>query len=60
MIIFGGWNGHETLNEVWSYSIYLSRWSLIVTSGYISPRYRHSATIFGSNMYVFGGVNKEQ
>lgn len=47
MIVFGGWNGHETLNEVWSYSIYLARWSLIVTSGYISPRYRHSATIFG-------------
>jgi hypothetical protein len=60
MIIFGGWNGHDTLNEVWSFSMARARWLKLETAGYISHRYRHSSVVFGNSMFVFGGVNKDQ
>lgn len=31
-----------------------------MTSGFVYPRYRHTAVTLGNSMFIFGGVNKEQ
>ncbi|CAI5734365.1 unnamed protein product [Peronospora farinosa] len=59
LIIFGGWDGRETLNDLYEYSFVTNKWRKMESSGISPPhRYRHTAVIFGDNMFVFGGVDK--
>jgi hypothetical protein len=59
LIVFGGWNGRDTLNDVHSLNLETNEWTKLETSGVSPPhRYRHTAVICGDNMFVFGGVDK--
>lgn len=62
MFIFGGWNGHDTMNDIFQYSFLSNYWYEIhrTNGSPPQPRYRHSAVICGSNIYIFGGVDTNQ
>eukprot|EP00924_Labyrinthula_sp_SR-Ha-C_P004890 maker-scaffold_1-snap-gene-15.40-mRNA-1 protein AED:0.26 eAED:0.26 QI:0/0/0/1/0/0/3/0/526 len=52
MYVFGGWDGHETLNSMWRYSFLSDLWT--------PHRYRHCSMVLNGRMYIFGGVDKYQ
>jgi N-acetylneuraminic acid mutarotase len=59
MIIFGGWDGRDTLDDLHQYDFDRNVWSTIESTGRSPPhRYRHTAVIYGDSMFVFGGVDK--
>lgn len=59
LIVFGGWDGRDTLNDLHEYSFTSKVWRKMETRGNSPPhRYRHTAVIFGDTMFVFGGVDK--
>jgi len=59
LIIFGGWDGRDTLNDLYEYNMETREWRKMETRGISPPhRYRHTAVIYGDNMFVFGGVDK--
>lgn len=62
MFIFGGWNGHDTMNDIFQYSFLSNYWYEIhrPNGSPPQPRYRHSAVICGCNIYIFGGVDTNQ
>ncbi|CAH3029867.1 unnamed protein product [Porites evermanni] len=56
LYVFGGDNGKRMLNDMLRFDIKDNSWSRAVTKGAPpTPRYHHSAVIFGPNMLVFGG-----
>lgn len=72
MIVFGGWNGHDTMDDIYHYSFGKSLFfylRCIVSNNWYEirrvkgirppPRYRHSAVVIGKQMIVFGGVDIE-
>lgn len=57
---FGGTNGLQWFNDVWSYDPRLNTWTEQECIGYIpAPREGHSAAVVGDVMYVFGGRTEE-
>ncbi|OQS00997.1 hypothetical protein ACHHYP_02026 [Achlya hypogyna] len=59
LIIFGGWDGRDTLDDLYEYAFETGVWSIVKTTGKSPPhRYRHTAVIYGDSMFVFGGVDK--
>lgn len=59
LIVFGGWDGRDTLNDLYEYDFTTEEWRRMQANGTAPPhRYRHTAVIFGDNMFVFGGVDK--
>lgn len=61
MIVFGGWDGNETLNHILKYNISENTWKIIDDAkGLIKGRYRHTAVNTKKTMYVFGGIDQEQ
>jgi hypothetical protein len=62
MYIFGGWNGTDTLDELYTYSFLSNYWyqERSVTGSKPPSRYRHASTVIGSSMFIFGGVDKNQ
>uniref|UniRef100_A0AAV1TIM1 Galactose oxidase n=1 Tax=Peronospora matthiolae TaxID=2874970 RepID=A0AAV1TIM1_9STRA len=59
LLVFGGWDGRDTLNDLHEYSFITNEWRQVETKGSSPPhRYRHTAVIYGNNMFVFGGVDK--
>jgi N-acetylneuraminic acid mutarotase len=53
--IFGGWTTKPT-NEMWTFDVVNMEWRVTVSSGIQPrPRYRHTAEVVGTNMYIFGG-----
>ncbi|OQS02125.1 hypothetical protein THRCLA_05483 [Thraustotheca clavata] len=59
LIIFGGWDGRDTLDDLYQYEFTTNTWSIMRTTGRSPPhRYRHTAVIYGDSMFVFGGVDK--
>uniref|UniRef100_K3WQL2 Uncharacterized protein n=1 Tax=Globisporangium ultimum (strain ATCC 200006 / CBS 805.95 / DAOM BR144) TaxID=431595 RepID=K3WQL2_GLOUD len=59
LIVFGGWDGRDTLNDLFEFNFVTNEWRKMETRGTSPPhRYRHTAVIFGDNMFVFGGVDK--
>lgn len=61
MYIFGGWDGHDTLQELLEYNISSNMWMQLPSRG-TAPRarYRHTAVVCGDGMFTFGGVDKSQ
>jgi hypothetical protein len=60
MYIFGGWDGVNTLSDIYKYNFKESSWTKVNIAGDAPPhRYRHSAVLFKSCMYIFGGVDQE-
>ena len=62
MYIFGGWNGHDTLDDLYQYSFASNYWYEIrrIKGEKPLPRYRHCAVVCNQNLYIFGGVDTSQ
>ena len=58
MLIFGGWDGNQTLSDIVEYRISSSLWKHIDSKGSIKGRYRHTAAANDKAMYVFGGIDQ--
>mmetsp|Transcript_85667 Transcript_85667/g.239358 ORF Transcript_85667/g.239358 Transcript_85667/m.239358 type:complete len:792 (+) Transcript_85667:172-2547(+) len=61
MFVFGGWDGHDTLQDFLEYDVSSNMWMQVPPRG--SPpkaRYRHTAVVCGDAMFTFGGVDKAQ
>lgn len=60
LIVFGGWDGKDTLNDLYSYGFEDQEWTKLQATGSPPPhRYRHTSVIFDHSMFVFGGVDKQ-
>ncbi|GJC97278.1 kelch domain-containing protein [Colletotrichum higginsianum] len=60
MYLFGGTNGYQWFNDVWSYDPATNEWSQLDCIGYIPvPREGHAASIVDDVMYIFGGRTEE-
>ena len=60
LLLFGGWDGKETLNDLYSFSFTTKIWKKITTTGASPPhRYRHTSVVFNDSIFVFGGVDKQ-
>ncbi|KDO24144.1 hypothetical protein SPRG_10571 [Saprolegnia parasitica CBS 223.65] len=59
LVIFGGWDGRDTLDDLYEYHLETGVWAVMKTTGKSPPhRYRHTAVIYEDSMFVFGGVDK--
>ena len=57
---FGGTNGNQWFNDVWSYDPRLVAWQQLDCIGYIpAPREGHSAALVNDVMYIFGGRTED-
>ncbi|KAK1963954.1 kelch domain-containing protein [Colletotrichum sublineola] len=60
MYLFGGTNGYQWFNDVWSYDPATNEWTQLDCIGYIPvPREGHAAAIVDDVMYIFGGRTEE-
>lgn len=60
LYLFGGTDGVNWFNDVWSYSPHTNSWTQLECIGYIpSPREGHAAALVGDVMYIFGGRTEE-
>lgn len=56
LYVFGGDNGKRMLNDLLRFDVKENSWGRPVTSGSPpAPRYHHSAVVFATSMFVFGG-----
>lgn len=57
---FGGTNGSQWFNDVWTYDPRTNKWSQLECIGFIpAPREGHAAALVGDVMYIFGGRTEE-
>jgi len=57
---FGGTDGNQWFNDVWTYDPRTNQWSQLDCIGYIpQPREGHSAALVNDVMYIFGGRTKD-
>ncbi|KIV95771.1 hypothetical protein PV10_03386 [Exophiala mesophila] len=60
LYLFGGTNGTQWFNDVWTYSPATNSWAQQDCIGYIpAPREGHSAALVNDVMYIFGGRTEE-
>ncbi|CAI4211031.1 unnamed protein product [Parascedosporium putredinis] len=60
LYLFGGTNGYQWFNDVWSYDPSSNAWSQLDCIGYIPvPREGHAAAIVDDVMYIFGGRTED-
>ncbi|CAI7664333.1 unnamed protein product [Penicillium crustosum] len=60
LFLFGGTNGVQWFNDVWSYDYIANSWTEIDCVGFIpAPREGHAAALVNDVMYVFGGRTDE-
>ncbi|KAF6233597.1 hypothetical protein HO173_008154 [Letharia columbiana] len=60
LYLFGGTNGTQWFNDVWSYDPKVVAWTQLDCIGYIpAPREGHSAALVDDVMYIFGGRTEE-
>jgi len=56
LYVFGGDNGKRMLNDLLRFDVKENSWGRVVTTGSPpAPRYHHSAVVFSTSMFVFGG-----
>lgn len=62
MFIIGGWNGHDTMDDVFQYSFLSNLWFEVrrIKGTRPKPRYRHSAIACKNEIIIFGGVDTSQ
>jgi hypothetical protein len=61
MYVFGGWDGHQTLNDFAVLDLKNQVWlKPSKVQGTVEGRYRHSASATNTALYVFGGINQVQ
>lgn len=57
---FGGTNGVQWFNDVWSYDPRANQWTQLECVGFIpTPREGHAAALVNDVMYIFGGRTDE-
>ncbi|PKX98170.1 putative cell polarity protein (Tea1) [Aspergillus novofumigatus IBT 16806] len=60
LYLFGGTNGLQWFNDVWSYDPRANQWSQLDCVGFIpTPREGHAAALVNDVMYIFGGRTDE-
>ncbi|KAL8995541.1 MAG: hypothetical protein Q9169_004743 [Polycauliona sp. 2 TL-2023] len=60
LYLFGGTNGTQWFNDVWSYDPRQVAWTQLDCIGYIpAPREGHSAALVNDVMYIFGGRTED-
>ncbi|KAJ5551104.1 hypothetical protein N7461_005802 [Penicillium sp. DV-2018c] len=60
LFLFGGTNGVQWFNDVWSYDHIANSWTEVDCVGFIPvPREGHAAALVNDVMYVFGGRTDE-
>lgn len=60
LFLFGGTNGVQWFNDVWSYDHIANSWTEIDCVGFIpAPREGHASALVSDVMYVFGGRTDE-
>ena len=62
MFVIGGWNGHDTMDDIYQYSFPSNLWFEIRRLKGVrpKPRYRHSAVVMNKTIFIFGGVDTNQ
>ena len=58
--IFGGYDGYNRVDDFHRYCVASGKWSLmepVNPEAGPSPRHSHSAVVFNSHMYIFGGYD---
>lgn len=60
MYLFGGWNGLNTLNDIWVLDLEKKSWKELENSCPFGSRYRHSAVGYRNEIFIFGGIDKLQ
>lgn len=61
MYVFGGWDGHQTLNDFAVLDLQGKVWLRPKrVQGTVEGRYRHSASATSKALYIFGGINQVQ
>jgi len=58
LLIFGGYDGHKRINDLWSYNFTTCRWTLLNDVDAPSPRDRHVAVVTNDDLFIFGGFGK--
>lgn len=57
LIIYGGMNGLNRLNDVWMFDLNTLKWIKLITTGTIAlARSMHSAALVDNEMFIFGGL----
>ncbi|KAI9808783.1 MAG: hypothetical protein M1825_003936 [Sarcosagium campestre] len=60
LYLFGGTDGTQWFNDVWTYDPRPNAWTQLDCIGYIpAPREGHAAALVGDVMYIFGGRTEE-
>ncbi|GFN17831.1 negative regulator of mitotic exit [Aspergillus tubingensis] len=60
LYLFGGTNGLQWFNDVWSYDPRANTWTQLDCVGFIpTPREGHAAALVNDVMYIFGGRTDE-
>ncbi len=59
MFVIGGWNGHDTMDDIYQYNFISKLWFDIrrIKGVRPTPRYRHSAVNYKNQIIIFGGVD---
>jgi len=59
MFVIGGWNGHDTMDDIYQYSFPSKLWFEIRRLKGVrpKPRYRHIAVVMKKTIFIFGGVD---
>lgn len=59
LLVFGGYDGHSRLNDIYSYNFTSGRWNRLETrDGFQpTPRDRHSAVVYENYFIIFGGFD---
>ena len=62
MFVIGGWNGHDTMDDIYQYSFPSKLWFEIRRLKGVRPRprYRHCAVALKNTIFIFGGVDTSQ
>jgi len=60
MYIFGGWNGHQSLDDFYSLNLDTLQWRKIQSENGPSRRRMHSCAVHNGKMYVFGGYDESR
>jgi leucine-zipper-like transcriptional regulator 1 len=56
-IVFGGYDGHHRVNDLYSFNFLSSHWKLLSSVNAPSPRDRHIAVVYNDSLYIFGGFD---
>lgn len=60
MIVYGGWDGTKTLNDMYELSLNTFLWYHINYKSELTPPqvYRHACITIGDSILIFGGINE--